>query len=55
MEADIKPYREKGQVKAARANLEGCKLGITDFSDCLNASCENASKGYQPRGTSRRP
>ena len=28
----------KGRVEAARANLEGCKLGITNFSDCLNAS-----------------
>ena len=49
MEADIKPYREKGTVETVRANLEGAKytlatnaagaaLGITDFASIAEHS-----------------
>ncbi|WP_114010615.1 choline ABC transporter substrate-binding protein [Cohaesibacter intestini] len=61
MEADIKPYREKGTVETVRANLEGAKytlatnaagakLGITDFASIAKFSDElkGAIYGIEP-------
>nr|WP_319516707.1 choline ABC transporter substrate-binding protein [uncultured Cohaesibacter sp.] len=57
MEADIKPYREKGSVETVRANLEGAKytlatnaagaeLGIKDFASIADHAKELKSVIY---------
>ena len=57
MEADIKPYREKGSVETVRANLEGAKytlatnaagaeLGISDFASIAEHADELKSVIY---------
>nr|WP_321454999.1 choline ABC transporter substrate-binding protein [uncultured Cohaesibacter sp.] len=57
MEADIKPYREKGSVETVRANLHGAKytlatnsvgakLGITDFASIAKHAKELKSVIY---------
>lgn len=61
MEADIKPYREKGTVETVRANLKGAKytlatneagakLGITDFAAIAKQSdaLKGAIYGIEP-------